>query len=362
MKKILLTISIAFLMLLGMLSISASAERYTEFPVTVYQSLNGYESKFLLKDLEIYVYPNEEPKYTNSAEIYVYGDFMQGNSVTLNFDCYDANGNYIESIIKILDVSDVINVENSNFYSFYFDIPDVTASVEIGTVYPAAWTNTYYHCKYINVYSDDGRIMGIQDLLLPVYENCGWHATEWMYSLDGRAIEVPYCDVEAYKAVGWYLWPDYHYITFFDEQQEYLQNGDYVSAFNNLEYILNDLEGTYYEQSLYDYKTQLMDTWRARINSPLAYCSSYVYDGDVTITFRNVSYKTIKAFKLQFDCYNVFNEYLSSSYKNYIVEDAWIYPSESAYYTWGSIPYKTDHIGNVRVTQVVYSDGTSWYI
>ena len=197
--------------------------------------------------------------------------------------------------------------------------------------------------------------------MLPVYENSGWHSTEWMYSLDGDSIEVPYCDINAYKKVGWYLWPDYYYHSFKNNYDSLTRQGNYADAFNSVESAISELSGTYYESSLYSYKTKLMDAWRKKNNGPLAYSSSYVSNGKASITFRNVSYKTIKAFKFQFDCYDVFGYFVGSGTKYYSVTNAYISSSFDQTYTCSNLPGQTDNIKNLKITQVVYSDGTFWY-
>lgn len=316
-----------------------------------------------MTDFEVYVYPNESPKYTNDAYIYIAGDFNKGSSMTLSFYCYDSMGNHIKSFTDVMRSSDFESFEDGVWCQFDFDVPDVTASIEIGTAYPASWTNTYHYCKYINVYADDGRALGIHEMLLPVYEKCGWHGPVQMYALDGRSINVPYGDIAAYQKVGWYLWTDYTYQNFTKYYNDYTRKGDYASAFNLIESYTSDFTGTYYESSIHSYKTKLMDAWRKKVNGPLAYCSHYVDtgDGEVSITFRNVSYKYINAFKVTFSCYNTFGEYINDYYDYYYSDDAELPSGESKTYYWDGTPYNTDYIRNIRVTQVVYADGTSWY-
>ncbi len=357
MKKLFVTVSVIFLLLFGIATISASADRYTELPITMNQNRGGIPSMFTMTDFEVYVYLNETPKYTKNASIYIEGEFNQGSSVNLAFYCYDASGNHIKTFTDTLAYDDVL------WYYFEFDIPDVTATIEVGTAYPASWTNTYYYCKYMNVYSADGRVLGIHDILLPVYEKCGWHGPVTMWSLEGDAIEVPYNDVKAYQNVGWYLWEDYYYIDFTKSYNDLTRKGDYSAAFDAVDYALSELSGTYYESSLYSYKTKLMDAWREKINGPLAYCSHSVdkSNGNVSITFRNVSYKYITAFKIQFQCYDTFSNSIKDYNSYYYCDDAELYSGESMTYYWEGTPYNTDYIKNIRVTQVVYSDGTSWY-
>ena len=367
MKKLFLAISTVFLVLFSAMAISASAARYTELPITMNQNKQGTESMFTLTDFYIFVEPNDTPKYTNSAYISVYGQFNKGASMDLVFYCYDASGNHLKTITQTMTSSDIgygdCCGEWEPDYFFELDVPDLTASIEVGTAYPGSWTNTYYYCKYMNVYSADDRALGIHDLLLPVYEKVGWHGPVRMYSLDGDEIEVPYCDIKAYQKVGWYLWKDYEYKSFVQNYDSLTKEGKYANAFNIVEVAIRSLEGTYYEQSLYEYKTKLMDAWRKKNNGPLAYSYHYVdkSNGDVSITFRNVSYKYITAFKVQFDCYDTFGSYINDYYDYYYCDDASLPSGEDEVYEWSCTPYDTDYIKNIRVTQVVYSDGSMWY-
>ena len=361
MKKLFLSISAVFLVLFGAMTISVSAARYNSLPITINQYYYGSTTLFTLTDLEVYVDLNESPKYTKTASIYVSGEFNKGSSVALSFYFYDASGKHIASTTKTIYSSDFEGYEDGTEWAYVeFNIPDVAATLEVGTSYPGSWSNTYYYCKYMNVHSDDGRALGIHDMLLPVYENCGWHGPVTMYALDGRATEVPYCDIKAYQKVGWYLWEDYYYISFKKDFDSYMRNGNYSSAFYLVNNAISELTGTSYESTLYFYKTNVMDSWRAKTNGPLAYCSSYVSsNSQAYITFRNVSYKTVKAYKVQFDCYDVFNTYLGTRY--YQVTNNWISSSDTLSLYYNNVPSKTDHIANIKVTQVVYSDGTSWY-
>ncbi len=364
MKKLLLSISAVFLVLFGAMTISASAARYTSLPITINQNRYGTTSMFTLTDFEVYVSLNETPKYTKTADIYVAGDFNQGSRLDLSFYCYDASGNHIGSYSHIIYASDFEEYDDGTWAHVGLNIPDVAATIELGTAFPGSWSNTYFYCKYMNVHSADGRSLGIHDILLPVYENCGWYGPVTMYALDGREIEVPYNKVSSYQNVGWYLWEDYYYkVLFKDYYDRYMAEGDYNSAFDEIDWAIDTLVGTHYEKGLYTLKTQLMDTWRKKINCPLAYCWHEVdkSNGDLEIGFRNVSYKEITAFKIQFECYDTFSDRIYDSNSYYYCDDAQLLSGEYASWEWEGTPYDTDYVRNIRVTQVVFSDGTSWY-
>lgn len=362
MKKLLLSFSTVFLVLFTLLSLSASAERYNYLPITMNQYNYGSASTFTMTGFEIYISPSDTTLYSNSADVYIAGNFNNGSSMYLTFYCYDASGNHIKTINDTMYSSDFEDYDDGTWCYFDLEIPDVTASIEVVATYPGSWSNTYYYCNYMNVYSADGRVMAIPDLLLPVYENCGWYGPVDMYSLDGRNISVPYCDINKYKAVGWYLWEDYCYIDYKGQYDYSYMHGEYQTAFHIADSAASILSGTYYESEFYAMKTKAMDAWRKKANAPLVATSSYASsNGDININFTNVSYKTIKAFKLNFDCYDVFGNYIEDYNDYYYVDSTWMSSGDSDTFTWDGTPYETDHIGNLRITQVVYSDNTHWY-
>ena len=364
MKKTLISFAILLFAIIGLFSVSASAQRFTQLPITINGSSSSYTPKlFTLTDFKIGVVPDTTQRYMNTAQVTIYGEFNKGSSLTLRFTCFDASGNHLRTINRELYQSNFIKDDSGASRAYMeFPIPDVTASIEMGSATPGSWNNTYYYCKYMNVYSSDGRAMGIHDLLLPVYENCGWYGPVTMYALDGRTTEIPYSAVEEYKSAGWYTYEDYCYTLFTQNYDSYTHTGNYSSAFYCIEDAISNLAGTYYENSLYTYKTNLMDAWRKKINGPLAICSDFVAAGNLNVTFRNVSYKTIIALKIQLDCYDVFDDYIKDYYDYYYYTGINIKPGEAKTLSWDDIPYKTNRVRRLRVTQAVYSDGTSWYI
>ncbi len=359
MKKFFLAVSVTFLIVLGMLVTTASAQRYTSLPVSITEG-TYYKETFTIEEFEVYTYPHESLLYRNTAEIWIGGTFNAGYNIDLYFTCYDSAGNNLTTILDTIDKYEMQNTEEGYAY-FELTVPDVTASIEVRAAKPGSWDNSYYYCKYKNVYAPDGRVLGIHDMLLPVYQKCGWYDTIWMYSLDGREIEVPECFASDYQKVGWYLWEDFYYNTLINEYNELVKSGNYAEAFDTIDEAIIVFEGTSYANGLYVLKTQLMDLWRKKVNGPLAICSSDVYDEELEICFRNVSYKDIKAFKVQFDCYDVFGKYIYDYYEYYYIEDADLASGGYDDYYWDGIPYNTDYVRNIRVTQVVYEDGTSWY-
>ena len=148
---------------------------------------------------------------------------------------------------------------------------------------------------------------------------------------------------------------------FRDNYNYFISLNEYESILSDVETCLAHLSGTVYEPELYAAKTYALDQWRATANSPLGITGVWVNDdGEIEIGVRNISYNTIKAFKLSFTCYNVFGE-IEKQEGIYYDDDCWLNPSDIVYDTWETNNKNVEYISNPVVTQVVYSDNTSWY-
>lgn len=83
---------------------------------------------------------------------------------------------------------------------------------------------------------------------------------------------------------------------------------------------------------------------------------------ELTLYFRNLSYKKIVAYKVKFDCYNIFGNYESTYYDYYYDDSANLDIAGSTGATWTL--YGADSVNtvkNIRVFEIVYEDGTKWY-
>ena len=370
MKKFLLTFCVLVVLLTSLFCITASAERTQWMPVTMTEAGYYGDKLFTITQVEFedaYLLDYSDTPYQKGVSFYIHGyfgsDVNAKDEIDLILYCYDSVGNHIDTEEFTVDN------EYGDLYEYgswqYFEVPDVTAFVEIASKNPGSWSNSLFISNYRNVWAPDGRVLGIPELMLPVYESVGWIGDVELYALDGRMLEVPYPDVWAYKQVGWYEWVDYAILTFRNEYSDALAKKDYGAIMSLADGWLYDLEGTAYAQELYNAKTYAMDAWRKAANAPMASDYNYVYvdsngTAKINIEFTNVSYKPIKAFKIQFTCYNVFNGVVNA-YDYYYVEDTLLNSADSEYYTWKVYNDDVDHISKPVVTQVVYTDGTSWY-
>lgn len=61
----------------------------------------------------------------------------------------------------------------------------------------------------ITMYAADGRTIQIANIETEAYKAVGWYTepVTTMYALDGRTLIIPTSEIEAYKAVGWYTSP-----------------------------------------------------------------------------------------------------------------------------------------------------------
>ncbi len=322
------------------------AERMYECPVTITRSTGttGTINKFEVTKVE-----NLPGKYLNRIH-YI---FEESGTCLLDVICYNNQGLPIKTV-------------DFNQYMDYIDVPDTTAMIELVDFSPEKYTNSLFYSNYINVYSADGRVMGITDLQLPIYEMVGWYSEVTMYADDGRTFKISPFQVDDYQKVGWYTWDAFLFKGVQNLYNEYKAEKDYNAILGLVEYILPDFIGTKYEQDLYAIRTEAMDLWRKSSNSPLPYVEYALSENSIgtpeaKIWFTNVSYKPIIAFKVKFTCYNVFGELENTYYNHYFADDLLINPAETYWVSWtlnGADSVNT--ITNIRVTEVVFSDGTKW--
>lgn len=272
----------------------------------------------------------------------------------------------------------------------------------------------WFKSQPVMMHTTDGRTMYVESYDVEAYKAVGWFKTEFttLYDGDGNSISVPDFQVDAYKAVGWFIDPVK--IAFFydggDEIAEFNLNTiesqeltQYVSqgwmavyspeelAYKTIEksielaYFHNNslavpvvidvglqmLTGTEYEDDIYALKTKAMDRERKKANCPISVLSvgeaaskeSFLYyDVRFKVALWNTSYKKITAFKTSFDCYDAFGNYVKTV-TNSPCNVANLYSGEYVTYTWEDEYFDkyVKTIKNLRITEVVYEDGTKWY-
>ena len=361
MKKIITFIgSLALMCVLFLMP--AEAARYTNQAASMAMMTKSGEVVFTINDVEVYPDLPEyvDGKYVKEIDIWITEKNIVSNPEFLVY-CYDHVGNNIDSEYITMEYDDGY----SQYHAYLYVEPN-TASIEILPSEPGGWYNSYYYCRYERMTSVDGRQISVHDLLVPEYEVVGWHEDVWVYALDGRELLIAYFELPAYKAVGWYELEDIVMIEFREELNENLRNRKYDDILDDVDWLFGFVEKEIYRQELYNIQAQTMDKWRTSINAPMALVDFNVYyDEDegcdiLALSFRNVSYKTIVAYKTSLTCRDIFGD---------IIDDDTIYYSDSANIAPGQIDtyyyrldnYDTDYISNFKVEQVVFEDRTSWY-
>lgn len=317
---------------------------YSGNPYTV--TLNKFEVKSITANSDGTLRVSFDIDYTDS---YGYG-YMY-----VKINCYDASGVFLKKV-------------GFNKYSDYIDVPFATATIEFTVENPASGHNTYIYSNPVNVYTPDGRVITVTDLQVPAYEAVGWSKAVTMYAPDSRTIVISPFEISAYEAVGWYTYEGVLFNEFKNNYYNVLKpSGDYNSVFEAVNTLLPYVSGTKYEQSVYGVRDEAMNLWRSQSGRPMGVINytlgkNSIGTPEVTINFRNISYKKIIAYKVKFDCYNVFGGYEETYYSYYYDDDADLAVAGTVRTTWTL--YGADSVNtvkNIRVTEAVFEDGTKWY-
>lgn len=324
----------------------------TQLPITFLESSSYSTDAMDIKELDFWGF--DYLVKDNKIRMYYKLDYDITGYISLKVRCYDSYGN---------DVGEV----DFNKYSEWVDVPSSTAtfSIVVDSSYGNISSGEYYHCKQVDLYSMDGRCITVYDVQTPVYTSVGWYEAVTMYALDGRKITIPPYEVEAYKKVGWYDIYEYTIYLLRNVTNDYIQIGMYNEAIDTIEESGSWMNGTEYEYTVRLIKEGVMDKWRNAERCPIGVISYSIgeeYDvPTVTLNLRNISYKTIIAFRSKFTCYNVFGEVEESYYDTYYCDDTYLESGESASYTWKLYGADSvDNVKNIRITEIVFSDGTKW--
>ena len=347
-KRILFSCFLVFMISL-VCGISASAARRTDFPVTMVEQYSYSTAETVVNNFEITGVENLPGKYQNR----LYYEYDGNGTASLELVCYNAQGMPLSTVYF-------------SKYSDYIDVPDTTAMVELRAKNPAAHSDTYFHCKPINMYSVDGRAKAVYDLQEPIYNMVGWYSPVTVYADDGRSMDISPFLVDAYAQVGWYDLYTAGYRTIQRGYLTYKEVGDYQSIIDMVNEFLPFYEGTQYAASLYAIRTDAMDCWRNACGAPLgiveyALGENSIGTPEVDITFTNVSYKEIVAFKLRFNCYNIFGQLEDTYHDYYYVDDAEQLPGETWTYSWTLYGADSvDKLSGMYITEAVFADGPKW--
>lgn len=232
----------------------------------------------------------------------------------------------------------------------------------------------------VTVYNEAGESKVISESELSKYLNAGWTKTKpdgtyvTVYDADGNKKDILSANAEAAKSEGWYAAYDeavYAYAAFGKGDvrgaTQLLEAKKYEAAFEMVQNAITKLEKTEseYVSMLYYLRTQVTDSWRTAANSPLGFINYWFADKDgkklIVLEYRNVSNSRIQSFKVNFDICDAAGNVVETNSGSYFVEKLEMTPCESKRAAWvvknGSV---AAGIKNLKVLEVVFSDGTSW--
>lgn len=264
----------------------------------------------------------------------------------------------------------------------------------------------WYTAPPVWMYAADGRQLLVSGDEIAAFQEVGWYLQPpvLMYAGDGRTLYVSGDEVEAYQNVGWYLEPvctvyapydrtfvvptwqvqayvDVGWYTTFDEAlynevvpviKQAMADGDYNLAVNQCDYALNRFQeyGTVFYDDIWGNRYAAMDAWRASVRQPVVVLSSYVTESNGTetavLTLKNISYKTVAAIELEFNCYDVFMDPVryygsGSSLCRCTAKDMYLFTLGTQTWNWKLYGYNdAEYVRNIYITRVAFTDGTVW--
>lgn len=244
---------------------------------------------------------------------------------------------------------------------------------EIGAYEAVGW---YREPPYL-MYAPDGRTLYVLPSEIGAYEAVGWYRepVRYMYAADGRVLVVPEREVEAHQNVGWFISREEAYYNGIIESYNWVMSvQDYGTAMEICENALAEgimVENGIFYSDIAAKRRLVADTWRNTIRCPVGIIGYYMSENSIGtpeahITFRNLSYQPITAFKLTFDCYDAFGNpsrwtsYSSHTYNGY-VNNLYFEPMDSSLWYWTLyLQESTTNIRNIRITEIVFADGSKW--
>lgn len=204
------------------------------------------------------------------------------------------------------------------------------------------------------VYSaETGYCCMVTDEERPFYLNAGWY--------ESKEAAIQAIDLKLQESVDKIIL----------SAEAYASEGAYDLALTALRAASDEFDsGDTYYTSLMEKQRIIADAWRDSSSCPIG-ATSYSISRDVignpeaTIQLWNLSYKTITAFKIQFDCYDAFGAPSraydgSYTFRGYSDSEE-LAPLDYTQATWTLyVQDNTKTIRNIRITQIMFSDGTSW--
>ncbi len=349
-----------------------------EEPVCVIYSPNGSSSVVFQRELDYYL---KNGWYAQPVCTVYTLDGISSLIYCSEIDYYLKNGWYNAPVCTIYSPSGVSSIIYKSELDYYLSngwynapvctiySPNGISSVVLKTEIDYYLANGWYAQPVCMVYRADGASAIIYEYELDYYLANGWgNLMIPMYSSDGTEIMAPYIQIDIYKAHGWMTQMQYLCYSIDQAVAEY----GYDDVINVIDEQLDYVEDEQIWMTLYEKREALMDEWLIGNGAPLAVTDWWIEEEygipEAWIQFRNLSDKTITAFKVYFVCYDAYGNVTTDYPSLYdgsnvgVVERETFYPGESnAFYMKLYSNEQTASISRPYVTQIAFSDGTTWY-
>lgn len=361
MKKI-ITVFVISILAVCAVNLTSFAEQKTELPVVIRHKDRGkYEGTMRVDSFKVIGIENvKETRMTIRYEF----EYQTVPGIDPRFDilaiCYNEAGYEVGKAA-------LYTTQNT------LEIPRETATIEICSRIPAGDSESYLYREYVKVYAPDGRERTITNLQVPTYTSVGWYAAVTMYApssngaFNGASIrtkQVSPFKVEEYEKVGWYTYEGVVLYHLRRECNNYMAEEKYNAVFEAVEEKLDFFRGTKYEKELYTIRTEAMNKWRNSIYRPMG-CISYKITNrnssspGLEFQLRNLSYKKIVLYKIEYSYCDAYGNVVKNMYT--IEDDSVVGIAESSKIERGfSGGSRTTSLQNIRVTYVLFEDGTIW--
>lgn len=245
------------------------------------------------------------------------------------------------------------------------------------------WVVANQEEQFVTLYNEKGESIRVSLAEVSKYETAGWTKTNpnsknvTAYSYDGTNIsttQIPEDKRNDYKNQGWYTTEEeaiYAYAAFGNAETEgatkLLENKKYELAFRLVQNAIEKIEGSdsEYVSMLYYLRSSITTAWREAANSPLGFINTWFSEKDgksiVVFEYRNVSNSRIQSFRINFDICDKNGDVIETNSGSYYVNNLEMTPCDKKRVAWViKSGDSAASITNLKVTEVVFSDGTKW--
>ncbi len=258
----------------------------------------------------------------------------------------------------------------------------------------------WFYGKPVTMYAKDGRTLLVGENEVEAYKNVGWYEkpfikvyapnitedeVHWFADPEDfvKVLSISENELEAYKNVGWYeTYSEALYTATFTVAKICIENNDYFLAIEFLQNFSRYMDEPYRGWSL-SYIPAIENMWIKEQGSVLVLTGPHIYYLEdepqlprVSLNMVNLDSRHIVSFKIEFDCYdengNPAVDIYGSNHVVYYAANTWCCPYDEEYpqSTIGGLMYidgyelynipNTREVRNVKVTEILFSDGTKW--